>query len=141
MKPSLHHSLFKTVSVMRRCIVFRAASVVRIGACPVLILEQLRQRDGRAADEQLAADCEMSQTQMRTALDKLLREGLLVSRDGLLFLTDEGSFAADWLDYLLDSTDELLTVGLSEEEKQRLMTLLSRIYQNLRGKPLYPQLG
>lgn len=140
MKPSLHHSLLKTVSVMRRCIAFRAANVVRIGQQPVLILEQLRQRDGRSPAE-LAAACELNELQLRAALDKLLREELLVSRDGLLFLTGEGKFAADWLDYLLDGADELLAVGLSEEERQRLLTLLSRIYRNLRGEPIYPQIG
>lgn len=95
----------------------------------------------RALPCELAAACELNELQLRAALDKLLREELLVIRNGLLFLTGEGKFAADWLDYLLDGADELLAVGLSEEERQRLLTLLSRIYRNLRGEPIYPQIG
>lgn len=138
MKPSLHHSLFKTLSVVRRCIAFRAANVVRVGQLPLLILEQLRQRDGRSEDN-LSAACELNQAQLHSARDKLLRENLVECRDGLLFLTDEGKLTADWLDYLIDGTEELFAADISEEEKQRLMDLLSRVYQNLRGEPIYPQ--
>ena len=50
MKPSLRLYLFKTTSVMRRCITFRAANAIRIGRLPTRILEQLHSRDGIASD-------------------------------------------------------------------------------------------
>ena len=140
MKPSLRLYLFKTTSVMRRCITFRAANAIRIGRLPTRILEQLHSRDGIASDT-LAAACELNHTQLQLALDKLQNQRLSERRDSAgaerIFLTPEGRPTAGWGDFILDEMDELLTVGLSEQEKQRLMELLSHVYENLRSEPLY----
>lgn len=140
MKPSLRLYLFKTTSVMRRCITFRAANAIRIGRLPTRILEQLHSRDGIASDT-LAAACELNHTQLQLALDKLQNQRLIERRDSAgaehIFLTPEGRLTAGWVDFMLDEMDELLTVGLSEQEKQRLMELLSHVYENLRSEPLY----
>ena len=140
MKPSLRLYLFKTTSVMRRCITFRAANAIRIGRLPTRILEQLHSRDGIASDT-LAAACELNHTQLQLALDKLQNQRLIERRDSdgaeHIFLTPEGRLTAGWVDFMLDEMDELLTVGLSEQEKQRLMELLSHVYENLRSEPLY----
>ena len=140
MKPSLRLYLFKTTSVMRRCITFRAANAIRIGRLPTRILEQLHSRDGIASDT-LAAACELNHTQLQLALDKLQNQRLIERRDSAgaehIFFTPEGRLTAGWVDFMLDEMDELLTVGLSEQEKQRLMELLSHVYENLRSEPLY----
>ena len=140
MKPSLRLYLFKTTSVMRRCITFRAANAIRIGRLPTRILEQLHSRDGIASDT-LADACELNHTQLQLALDKLQNQRLIERRDSAgaehIFLTPEGRLTAGWVDFMLDEMDELLTVGLSEQEKQRLMELLSHVYENLRSEPLY----
>ena len=140
MKPSLRLYLFKTTSVMRRCITFRAANAIRIGRLPTRILEQLHSRDGIASDT-LASACELNHTQLQLALDKLQNQRLIERRDSAgaehIFLTPEGRLTAGWVDFMLDEMDELLTVGLSEQEKQRLMELLSHVYENLRSEPLY----
>ena len=140
MKPSLRLYLFKTTSVMRRCITFRAANAIRIGRLPTRILEQLHSRDGIASDT-LAAACELNHTQLQLALDKLQNQRLIERRDSAgaehIFLTPEGRLTAGWVDFMLDEMDELLTVGLSEQEKHRLMELLSHVYENLRSEPLY----
>ena len=140
MKPSLRLYLFKTTSVMRRCITFRAANAIRIGRLPTRILEQLHSRDGIASDT-LAAACELNHTQLQLALDKLQNQRLIERRDSAgaehIFLTPEGRLTAGWVDFMLDEMDELLTVGPSEQEKQRLMELLSHVYENLRSEPLY----
>ena len=140
MKPSLRLYLFKTTSVMRRCITFRAANAIRIGRLPTRILEQLHSRDGIASDT-LAAACELNHTQLQLALDKLQNQRLIERRDSAgaehIFLTPEGRLTAGWVDFMLDEMDELLTVGQSEQEKQRLMELLSHVYENLRSEPLY----
>ena len=140
MKPSLRLYLFKTTSVMRRCITFRAANAIRIGRLPTRILEQLHSRDGIASDT-LAAACELNHTQLQLALDKLQNQRLIERRDSAgaehIFLTPEGRLTAGWVDFMLDEMDELLTVGLSEQEKQRLMELLSHVYENLCSEPLY----
>ena len=141
MKETLHYSLMKTHMALCSSIVRRSTDVINLVGTPSRVVEYLYFFTTGSAAE-IAMSCEVSPHEIEGVLKHMLREKLLEcsghGADARYSLSSEGKLAANWLEMLLDGADEMALAGIEEAERDELMRLLAKVYNNVRRADIYP---
>ena len=141
MKETLHYSLMKTHMALCSAIVRRSTDVISLVGVPARVVEYLYFFESGTAGE-IAMRCEITPHEIEGVLRHMQRENLLERlEDGSVVryrLSGEGKLAADWLEMLLDGADEMALSGLEQSERDELLRLFSKVYNNVRRSEIYP---
>ncbi|MBE5921950.1 MAG: MarR family transcriptional regulator [Lachnospiraceae bacterium] len=104
------------------------------------ILYILRRQDGYVQKE-LAEICGVRQSTLAVLLMKMEEQNFIRrevdyisggKRAYRIFLTDKGRVQADEIELIVEALEEKSFFGFSQEEKENLLTLLSRAEENIR---------
>ena len=103
------------------------------------ILDYLRDHDG-SIQKDISAACHIEQASLTSVLNGMEKKGLIVRkmRDGnrrslYVFLTEKGRALSERIADEFEKIEAAALGGFSDREKEALGTLLSGMYENIRG--------
>ncbi len=135
---SLHVRIALTKGQFSKYILRKARKIGLLRGQPH-ILEYLATNDGCSQTEVCEA-WDLDKSTVSGLIERMERDGLIRverkeddRRKKKLFLTSKGTELGKKMDVYMKQLDELAFAGISEEEQEQFMSVLSRIYQNLKG--------
>ena len=139
MKESLHHLLMVDHLLFQKAL-FANLKDTDLTLGQPKILEYLLWHDGTVQKE-IAEACCIEPATMTSVLLGMEKKGLILrkNRDGnrrslYVYLTDKGKAVAQQVSSRFDSMEEKALCSFSVSEKEMLISFLTRINQNMKGK-------
>ena len=103
------------------------------------ILDYLRDHNG-SIQKDISAACHIEQASLTSVLNGMEKKGLIERKmkDGnrrslYVFLTDKGAELSERIAAEFESIEKTAAEGFSDKEKETLISLLSRMYENIHG--------
>ncbi|MCD8104586.1 MAG: MarR family transcriptional regulator [Lachnospiraceae bacterium] len=135
---SLHVRIALTKGQFSKYILRKARKIDLLRGQPH-ILEYLATNDGCSQSEVCEA-WDLDKSTVSGLVERMERDGLIFvereegdRRRKKLFLTQKGSELGSRMDEYMKQLDTAAFAGISEEEQEQFLRVLSRIYQNLKG--------
>ena len=134
MENSLHHLLMTDHTAFRKRI-FSALKNEGLTSGQPKVLEYLAEHDG-AMQKDIAAACRIEPATMTSLLCGMEKKGLIIRaapdrRSLSVYLTDKGKALVPLIEQEFARIESVATNGFSDDEREMLVSLLSRLRENL----------
>lgn len=134
MENSLHHLLMTDHTAFQKRI-FSALKKEGLTSGQPKVLEYLSEHDG-AMQKDIAAACRIEPATMTSLLCGMEKKGLITRcapdrRSLCVYLTDKGKAVVPLIEEEFAEIEDKATSGFSDDERETLISLLSRLRENL----------